>query len=153
MDMHEIVDRVSAWEGVLAFRPGPGDGSPELSWGDVFFYVAPDGIVPSGQPFATIVTKDYPGEPSSGLDGADAYRVNIAAGDHRRPTGASPSTAPDPSTRDLLMPHPVYGDLGWLAVVNPGERTDERVMALLEGAHAAAWGRWQRRHRTERPSR
>lgn len=151
--MHEIVDRVSAWEGVLAFRPGPGDGSPELSWGDVFFYVAPDGIVPSGQPFATIVTKDYPGEPSSGLNGGAAYRVNIAAGDHRRHSGASPSSAPDPSTRDLLMPHPVYGDLGWLAVVNPGERTGERVMALLEAAHAAAWTRWQRRHGTERPSR
>jgi hypothetical protein len=167
MDMTEIVDRVSSWEGVLTLRPGPGDGSPRISWGDVFFYVAPDGKVPSGQPFATIVTKDYPGEPSAGLSRADAFRVNIAAGAHSRrntrtdagPDGEVPpvaapveQTAIDPRTPDLLMPHPVYGQLGWVAVVNPAARTSEQVLALLHTAHAAAWARWLRRHDTERPT-
>lgn len=77
--MYEIVERVRGWEGVLALQPGPGDGSPEISWGDVFFYVAPDGKVPGGQPFATIVTKDYPGEPRAGLDRPGTFRVNINA--------------------------------------------------------------------------
>ncbi len=77
--MDEIVGRVSGWEGVLTLRPGPGDGSPEISWGDVFFYVAPDGEVPNGQPFATVVTKDQPGEPSAGLDRPGAFRSSVRA--------------------------------------------------------------------------
>ena len=154
--MDDIVERVSVWEGVLTLRPGPGDGSPEISWGDVFFYVAPDGKVPSGQPFATIVTKDYPGEPSSGLDHPGSFRVNIATsrrGHLPLPTAeATTEAAVDPTARDVLMPHPVYADLGWVAVVEPGDRTREQVWVLLLAAHEAALARWQRRHSTHRSS-
>ena len=149
--MDEVVAMVAAWDGVLTLRPGPGDGSPEISWGDVFFYVAPDGRVPSGQPFATIVTKDYPGEPSAGLDRPGAFRVNIDAG---RSSGAGAprgDQAVDPSASDEVMPHPTYSSLGWVAVVDPGERTREQVLDLLQGAHQAAWARWRRRHDPDRP--
>jgi hypothetical protein len=143
MAMEAIVSEVSAWEGVLTLRPGPGDGSPEISWGDVFFYLAPDGRVPAGQPFATIVTKDYPDEPRAGLDSPGSFRVNISAGRRDRP---GPDDAADPRTPDQVMPHPTYADLGWVAVVNPGERTREQVLALLQTAHQAALARWYRRH-------
>ena len=149
MSMDAIVNEVSAWEGVLTLHPGPGDGSPEISWGDVFFYVAPDGRVPAGQPFATIITKDYPGEPSAGLDRPGSFRVNIAASLRDRP---GPETAADPSTPDQVMPHPAYASLGWVAVVNPGERTEDQVLALLQTAHQAALARWCRRHDNDRPS-
>ena len=151
--MDEIVERVSAWEGVLTQRPGPGDGSPEISWGDVFFYVAPDGRVPSGQPFATIVTKDYPGEPSAGLNRPGSFRVNIAARPRGGPASAhAAGAAVDPSTPDLLMPHPAYAEQGWVAVVDPGERTRDQVLALLQAAHAATLTRWRRRHDNDRSS-
>lgn len=149
MSMDAIVNEVSAWEGVLTLRPGPGDGSPEISWGDVFFYLAPDGRVPAGQPFATIITKDYPGEPSAGLNRPGCFRVNIAASRRDRP-GAD--TAADPSTPDRVMPHPAYADLGWVAVVNPAERTHNEVLALLQTAHQAALARWHRRHDNDHPS-
>jgi hypothetical protein len=149
MDIDEILDRVSSWDAIVVLRPGPGDGSPEISWGDVFLYVAPDGRVPSGQPFATIVTKDYPDDRTSGLDRPDTFRLNIAAGQDaarriaERPTGSG--TAVDPSSPDVLLLHPVYGSLGWVAVVNPGERTEGEALALLEAAHGAALARWRRR--------
>lgn len=92
--MDEIVERVSAWEGVLVLPPGPGDGSPQVSWGDVFFYEAPDGRVPSGQPFAIIVTKDYPGEPSAGLNRPGSFRVNIAARRRDGPGASQPELRP-----------------------------------------------------------
>ncbi len=126
------------------------DRSPEISWGDVFFYVAPNGIVPSGQPFATIITKDYPGEPSAGLDRPGSFRFNVFAGRHAEPGAPHVGSAADPGTPDLLMPHPAYAELGWLAVVDPGERTREQVLALLRAAHAAALARWQRRHDNNR---
>lgn len=65
--------------GVLTLRQ-PGDESPEIVWDDVFFYYGPDGQVPNGQPFATVVTKDYPAEPPWRLDRPGAFRLNIAVG-------------------------------------------------------------------------
>ena len=81
MTIEEIIAFVEDLDGTLAVRPGPDDGSPEISWGDTFLYYAPDGVMPTTtQPFATIVTKDCPGDERSRLDRPDAFRVNIAAG-------------------------------------------------------------------------
>ena len=48
------------------------------------------------------------------------------------------------------MPHPAYAELGWVAVVDPDERTGEQVLALLVEAHAAALARWHRRNDGDR---
>ncbi len=143
MAIDDIIDQVAALGGVLVLRPEPGDGSPEISWGDVFFY-APSGEVPRTQPFATIVTKDYPDEPASSLDRPGAFRLNIAV---PAATSAPQSIAPqtDPSTPDAWFPHPVYGRAGWISVVDPAEQTAEEARSLLETAHEAARRRCQRR--------
>jgi hypothetical protein len=136
--------------GVLALRPTPGDGSPEISWGDTFFYYAPDGAVPKTQPFATIVTKDYPDDRGSRIDRPDTFRLNVSAGqeEFQRLTGHAPKEPSpshvDPSVPDTLFAHPVYGSLGWLAVVNPGPRTEATVQELLRTAHRLASARHQR---------
>ena len=151
MGIQEIIESIEALGGVLTLEPHPGDGSPEISWGDVFFYYAPDGVVPTSQPFATIVTKDYPGDQASQLDRPDAFRLNICAGaeEYRTVTGHAPrepATAPvDPALADVLIPHPVYGTLGWLCVVNPGPRTAAPIQDLLRKAHQLARARYQRR--------
>lgn len=138
MTIDEITDFVQSLGDVLVLSPGPGDGSPEAAWGDRFFYYAPDGAVPNNQPFATVVTKDYPGEPEAGL-GNGIFRVNIEAG--RRDQGP----VADPGVRDLVLPRPVYGHLGWVAVVQPGEGATAELKDLLREAHAAAKRRWDRR--------
>ena len=154
MSMDEVIAYVESLGGVLTLRPLPGDGSPEASWGDAFLYYAPDGVVPSAQPFATVVTKDYPGDESSRLDRSGAFRVNVAAGrdEFRRWTGADPREAApsgvDPSTPDVVIPHPVYGCLGWLAVVDPGPRTEDALRDLLRTAHSLARARAERRSGT-----
>ncbi len=79
--MEEIISFVDGLDGVLTQRAHSGDGSPEIAWGDTFFYYAPDGVVPSAtQPFATIVTKNYPGDETSRLERPGVFRVNMAAG-------------------------------------------------------------------------
>ncbi len=150
--MEEIISFVDGLDGVLTLRPAPGDGSPEISWGDAFFYYAPDGVVPTTtQPFATIVTKNCPGDEASRLDRADTFRLNIAAGKEEfiRWTGHAPrdpdTAEVDPSATDTLMAHPVYGAVGWLAVVNPGPGTDAAVRELLRGACHLARTRHERR--------
>ena len=151
MRMDEVIEFVEALGGVLTLRPRPGDGSPEISWGDAFCYYAPDGVVPRTQPFATVVTKDYPGDEGSRLDRPGAFRVNVAAGtdEFRRWTGRSPRDPAtgevDPGTPDVVFAHPVYGDLGWLAVVDPGPRTSQALRDLLRTAHSGALTRYERR--------
>ena len=44
------------------------------------------------------------------------------------------------------MPHPVYGHLGWVFVVEPGEGATPLLHDLLSQAHDAAKRRWARRH-------
>jgi hypothetical protein len=141
MTIEEISAYVESMGGVLTMRPAPGDGTPEVAWGDLFFYYAPDGVVPNGQPFATAVTKDYPGEPSSALAPGE-FRVNVDTG---RP-GQPP--ADDPTRRDQLMPHPVYAHRGWICVVQPGPSSTAELQNRLRDAHHAAKRRWERRHTT-----
>lgn len=153
MTMDEIIAYVSGLDrGVLALRPREGDGTPEIAWGDAFFYHSPDGSVPTTiQPFATIVTKNYPDDTSSRLDRPGTFRVNIHVPkeDFVRQTGHAPRDAgevtADPGELDAIVPHPVYGTMGWLSIVNPGARTGETVRELLRVAHEMARSRYERR--------
>ena len=143
MNIEEITEYVESLGDVLTLRPGPGDGSPEISWGDLFFYYAPDGVVPNTQPVATVVTKDYPDDQSSRLDRVDTFRLNVAPGSET--FAALTGHEVDPSEPDVVFAHPVYGNLHWLAVVNPGRRTETLVGELLRTAHDLARARRQRR--------
>ncbi|MBO3750088.1 hypothetical protein J5X84_28740 [Streptosporangiaceae bacterium NEAU-GS5] len=150
MTVDEIIGFVDGLDGVLTLRPGPGDGTPEIAWSDVFFYYAPDGVVPATtQPFATVVTKDYPGDETSRLDRPGAFRVNLAPGRQEfiRWTGHAPgeTTAVEAASDDTVIAHPVYGSAGWLAVVNPGGGTEATVRELLRTAHDLARARYERR--------
>ena len=84
-----MIAYVAGLPGVVVQTAGPGDGSPEIAWGD-----------------------------------ADV----------------------DPAAVDVLQVHPVYGHLGWMAVVDPGPRTDADVRRLLAEAHEKARARHERRH-------
>lgn len=150
MTPDDIIEYVRGLGGVLTMRPGPGDGSPEISWGDTFFYYTGDGGAPSSpQPFATIVTKNYPGEESAQLDRPGAFRVNIAAGrtEFTHWTGHTPretdSATVDYASPDEVLPHPAYGSAGWLAVVEPGHRTETAVRDLLRIAHDRARAQYE----------
>lgn len=151
MEIDDVIRHLEGLGDVAVQRAAEGDGSPEIAWGDVFVYYSPDGTIPAAQPFATVVTKDYPGEPSSGLDREGSFRVNVHAGseEFERRTGHSPrdtpADAPDPATRDVVLAHPTYGAHGWLAVVDPGADTEDDVRDLLTSAHAQARARFERR--------
>lgn len=151
--MHEgdVIAYVCSLEHVVAWRPAAGDGTPEVAWGDTFFYYAPEGRVPrTGQPFATLTTKDYPGEPAVGLDRPGAFRVNVHAGAQaflqhcgRSPRQAPPAGSLDDQRPDTVLPHPVYARQGWLCVIGPADRSAASTRELLLRAHRLA----RRRHR------
>lgn len=143
MTIDEIISCVEALDHVVVQKPQEGDGTPELAWGDVFIYYSTHGSLPVGQPFATIVTKDYPGEPPSDLVDPASFRLNVDAG--RRGEASGPA---DPRDRDVVMPHPVYAAAGWVCVVDPGPSSADEVRRLLREAHTAAARRAARRSGT-----
>lgn len=152
MTVDEITDFIESLEHVLVQRPAEGDGTPEVAWGDSFFYYAPEGVIPQAQPFVTIVTKDYPDETPSGLDAPDAFRVNLGTGKEEfvARLGRDPKAPPSDleslsATDDVIIAHPNYGSLGWLAVKNPGPNTEADLRELITRAYALAKGRHQRR--------
>ena len=167
MRMDEILDEIRAFDGVVEVAPREGDGAPQIAWGDHFFYYSPDGTVPQHtQPYATIVTKDYPDDTRSNLDAEGRWRLNIhvgsakarqlvrdsasgvdASGDSASGIDASDvgSSGVDFSEVDTILPHPVYGHLGWIAIVNPGQRVGAAVLELLHDAHEDERRRVERR--------
>ncbi|WP_425841080.1 DUF6194 family protein [Streptomyces fractus] len=143
--MEHIITTVRGLDGALVLTPEPGGDFPEIAWGDAFFYYAPDGEIPqAGQPYGTIVTKNYPGDGLSDLDAPDRLRVNIQVdrATFQELTGGLPV---DHAAVDTVLPHPVYGAQSWICVVNPGERTYDTVLRLLRAAHDAARARFERR--------
>lgn len=141
MSMEQILETVRGFDGILELAPVEGSGFPEVAWGDHFFYYAPDGQVPlRTQPFATIVTKDCPGDTESELDLPDRWRLNIHVGRARfaELTGEEPRAAQssvDFSVADTVLPHPVYRTQGWIAIVNPGVQTSTIAPDLLRHAY------------------
>ena len=144
MSMDEILAEIRTFDGVLELAPAAGGPYPEIAWGDHFFYYAPDGEVPQReQPYATIVTKNHPGDTAGDLDHPGRWRLNIHVGRtaFRELTGLD---EPDFTAADAVLPHPVYAAQGWIAIVDPAERTHALAVRLLHDAHEAA------RHRAER---
>ena len=146
--------------GVLELAPVPGSEHPEISWGDYFFYYAPDGQVPRNrQPYATIVTKDYPDDNESRLDGDDRWRLNIHVGSAvftdlvGYPPDEIKGASVDYSTTDTFLPHPLYGAFGWVCIVNVGNVTANRALEVLRGAHLADRRRVERRQERTEASR
>ena len=151
MEIDQILDHVRRLDHVLVLAPAEGSEFPAIAWGDSFFYYAPDGQVPTNrQPYATIVTKDYPEDARSRLDGSDRWRLNIHVGSplFEQLVGYAPESIPDSvdySQTDVFLPHPLYGAYGWVCVVNPGAATLERSLEALREAHDADRRRVQRR--------
>ncbi|UNK70283.1 DUF6194 family protein [Microbacterium sp. H1-D42] len=142
MDIQQIIEAVRGFDGALAVVPDT-DPYPELAWGDAFFYFAPDGVMPQRtQPYGTITTKDYQDDTAFRL-GPDRFRVNLHVG---RDKAAELSDAgAQPTGTDAFLPHPLYGTMGWVCVVNPAANTAQQVLDLLREAHDAARARTLRR--------
>ena len=120
-------------------------GSPEVAWGDTFFFYDPDRTLPPDRrfPFATIVTKDYGDfDSASNLNRPGVFRLNIGVSREtsRALFGAEPprAAADDDGERghdftalDQLLPHPVYGRQYWVCVLNPSAATFQAVVRPL----------------------
>ncbi|HEX6778047.1 MAG TPA: DUF6194 family protein [Ktedonobacterales bacterium] len=130
--------------------------------GNSFFFYNPDKDIPPDHrfPFVTLVTSDLYDQ-FSNLNRQSVFRLNIGIGkqafrsffgdparsygrDSMEVSGENVSDY-DFTALDQVMPHPVYGRMYWVCVLNPGYETFEtKVRQLLAGAYDLAVSRYKR---------
>jgi hypothetical protein len=115
-----------------------------VSSGDTYFFYGPDRKFP----FATIVTSDNHDQ-FSDLNRPSVFRLNIGVSKETyrslfdsQTTGSVEGDVGDRghdfAALDRLLPHPVYGSMYWVCVLNPGAATFEAVRTLLAEAYDLA---------------
>ncbi len=109
--------------------------------GNSFFFYNPDSNVPPDHrfPFVTLVTNDLYDQ-FSDLNRPSVFRLNIGIGKQTfRSLFGENSSDSDFTALDQIMPHPVYGRMLWVCVLNPSEQTFEtKVQPLLVEAYDLA---------------
>jgi hypothetical protein len=111
----------------------PGIGT-DTTTPDTFFYAGEDRRLP----FATLVTRDNDYDNASRLDRPGTFRLNLGIGRETFRALIDDGQPHDLTTLDVVMPHPTYGKMFWICVVNPGPETFERLKPLMVEAHALA---------------
>lgn len=123
------------------------DVYPISAWGETSFFYNPDRMLPRGIYFATLKEKDGQNDRASNLNRSDVFRLNIGISKltYRSLFGQQPSrphaggvvdTGHDFTALDQLTPHPVYGWMAWVSVLNPSAATFEAVKPLLSEAYS-----------------
>ena len=119
------------------------------AYGERTFFVNPNGRLPHGAYFATIKEADGPNDQASELDRDRVWRLSFGLPKSAFATlfGPPPSRPAkggvvegpwDFTALDHLTPHPVYGWMGWVAVLCPMQPTIERHAKLLNHAYERA---------------
>lgn len=126
------------------------------SWGERGIFYNPHGTLKRGVYVATVKEKDGANDKSSRLNRPGVYRLNfgVRRGTFRARFGELPKRPEkggvvampfDFAAPDTLLPHPVYGWMGWLCVLSPSRETFETCRPLLREAWAYAKEKYEKR--------
>jgi hypothetical protein len=99
-------------------------------------------------PFATLSTADEYDQ-FSDLKRPGVFRLNAGVSKSTFQSLFHSARAHDFTALDQIMPHPVYGKMYWVCVLNPSAETFEAVRPLLAEAYALAKGRRDRNAASE----
>ena len=132
------------------------DIRPVAAWGETSFFYNPGRKLPRGIYVATIKDKDGDHDCASNLQRPGVYRLNIGISKQtyralfgpqpaRPAAGGVVGTGHDFTVLDQLLPHPVYGWMSWVSVLNPSVTTFDTVKPLLSEAYVLAVGKFAKR--------
>lgn len=116
------------------------------SWGETSFFYNPNNLSSRGTYFCTIKENDGENDKASALHRDKVFRFNLGI---TRPTflelfGNVPKRPPkggvingsyDFTQLDTLYPHPVYGWMCWVAIINPSERSFKELESLISESY------------------
>lgn len=144
--MVDIQAHIETFEGVVTIE----------AWGETTFFYNPNRIFKRGTYFATLKAKNGEHDRASGLDREGVFRLNMGLPkplfiEHFGLPPARPAKGGviegtwDFTARDTLTPHPVYGWMGWVSVLNPSIATFNHCQTLLDAAHQKAKSGFEKR--------
>ena len=107
--------------------------------GDLFFMCDKNDKLP----FATIITKDNEYDSSSNLNREGFFRLNICLDKEtfnsmfggiagKKGFEAYMNLGIDFTKEDEILPHPAYGGLYWICVINPSDKTFELLKKSMK---------------------
>ena len=116
-----------------------------------FFIYDPQRNLPDNKrwPFATIVSSDNDFDAKSNLNREGVFRLNLGVSKETMLSlfgplkfGADRSVEGFDFTQlDTLLPHPMYGRMHWLCVLNPSNETFEKLKPMFDEAYQISVGR------------
>ncbi len=126
------------------------------SWGEKGIFYNPDHRLKRGVYILTVKEKDGDNDKGSNLNRPGIYRVNlgIRTNSFIRLFGAVPKRPKaggivemkyNFTAIDTLLPHPIYGWMGWICVLNPSEETFEGLKPYIQEAYEFAKEKFAKR--------
>ena len=123
---------------------------PKPSWGETSFFVNPANKLPSGTYFATIKENDVGNDNASNLNRDGVFRLSFGPGNEafcakfdtptaRPPKGGQIAGDWNFKELDVLTPHPIYGWMSWMAILNPTAISFKECQPLLSQAYEKAF--------------
>ena len=114
----------------------------KAAWGETALFYNPGHILKHGTYFATIKTKDGDNDRASNIDRCDVWRLNFTlpkdvfserfgAPPARPAKGCAVQGPWDFTALDIILPHPVYGWMSWVAVLSPSPTTFSTCLDLM----------------------
>lgn len=112
------------------------------NWGEKGLFYNPKNLLPKGVYLLTFKEKDGPNDKASNVNRDGVYRLNLGISKPafinlfdeipKRPAaGQIVDTGHDFQALNKIMPHPVYGWMAWVGVLNPSAATFEKLKPLI----------------------
>lgn len=119
------------------------------TWGEISLFYNPTNKHPHGIYFCTIKQKDSKYDQASNLNRTNTFRFNFAISKKKfiqifqnipkRPTkGKIIEGEYDFALINKLQPHPIYGWMRWVAIVNPTQKSFNTFIPLLRESYEKA---------------
>ena len=103
------------------------------SWGEKGIFYNPNHVLKRGVYILTIKEKDGDNDNGSNLDRENVYRVNLGSMNY------------DFTELNKIIPHPVYAWMGWISVLNPSDKTFEKLKPFIQEAYEYAVEKFKKR--------
>lgn len=126
------------------------------NWGEDGLFYNPENILPKGVYLLTFKEKDGPNDKASHVDREGIFRVNIGISNRafEKLFGKRPSRPKAGQIIEMdynftevnkIMPHPVYGWMSWIGVLNPDKKTFEKLLPLIEESYLLAKKKYEKK--------
>ena len=121
------------------------------------FFYNPSRLLPKGIYFTTLKESDGPNDKASDLNRNEVYRISLGIGkrEYEKLFGPTPKRASkgdvvdidfDFTVLQILMPHPVYAWMGWVAMNSPSKNQLEILKRLLDISYENVHKKFEKRN-------